>query len=134
MYDDLIGLFVAMFLMDVVTVSNLRKFLFEFQIPSQNRKKGVRIPKELSLKNKITMDYIKPLLCRYTRDFTFFHSIYLGVIYTTVPQYFILIFAHDFLKIESVYIMLFFILIKAVINLIIRLHQYSNRKSIYTKR
>ena len=73
-------------LLNVITIIDARILLFDFMIGRRNRKSARKIHKEQSFKDRITMGYIYPMLKKNTVEFKWYHTLYLNVLYTIVPQ------------------------------------------------
>ena len=55
-------LYFGMFLFDIINISDARKILLDFLIGRRNRKNAMKIHREQILWNRMTMDYIGPML------------------------------------------------------------------------
>lgn len=122
---------ILLVLMDCITVFSLRDFLIDFLIGVRNRKNAKKIHAQQTLKRRITLSYIKPLLKRHITAFTVHHLIYMIVITTLIPQYMIVFVCNFIYGIDSRYIIYFVVGIKGLVNLIVRLQCDSNRISMY---
>ena len=124
----------AMMILDLVTIIGLRRFLLDFLRVKKNRNNVNTIYANQSLYNKITLSFIKEHLKNYIKAYKVFHKLYLGVIYTIIPQYMILVVCNILMGLHSVYVLGFFAIVKIVICFIIRINVDSNRISIYRKK
>lgn len=124
----------GMLLLDAITISDLRAFLLDFLRVKRSKSEANRIYKTQSFRDKIMLSFIKENLENYVKEFTRFHWIYKMVLYTLVPQYIILIVCNILLEIKSMYVLIFFALLKLIVCFIVRIHVDSNRVSIYRKK
>ena len=119
---------------DIAVISWLRSFLIDFLRAKRNKKSTRKIHTSQPMMSRITLNYIKPLLVKYTSEFASWHRLYLGVLYTLIPQYAILILCNLLFETSSLYVLGLFGFIKLVVIIIIRLNCNSNRESIYVKK
>ena len=124
----------AMVILDFLTISELRKFLLDFLRVDKSRNNANRAYKTQSLREKITLSFIKGHLKKYIREFGIFHRIYMAVVCTLIPQYIILIASNILLGMKSMYILCFFAVVKLIICFLVRINVDSNRISIYRKK
>lgn len=121
----------AMLILDLVTISDLRKFLLDFLKVKKSRKNADQLYKVQSLRDRIVLSFIKEHLKKYTKEFTAFHRLYIYVIYTFFPQYIIIIVCNVMMGMKSVCIICLFAVVKLVICFLVRINVDSNRVSIY---
>lgn len=124
----------AMLILDLITISSLRKFLLDFLRVSKSKKNAKLIYTMQPLKNKIMLSFIGEHLKKYTKEFFRFHKLYRVVLYTLLPQYVIVIACNILLKMKSVYVLCLFAAIKLFICFFIRINVDSNRVSVYRKK
>lgn len=124
----------TMLILDLVTISDLRKFLLDFLRVDKSRNNAGHIYATQSLSNKIMLSFIKEHLKKYTKEFSRFHRIYKVVIYTLLPQYVVIIACNIFLEMQSMYVLCFFAVVKLCICFFVRMNVDSNRVSIYRKK
>lgn len=124
----------GLFLLDIVTIADLRHFLIDFLVVKRNLKHAREIHRTQSLKDRITLSYISCYLKKYGKEFTAYHRLYLAVIYTLVPQYMILIICNCIWKLRSMYVLGAFAAVKLIICMIIRLNVNSSGISIYRQK
>lgn len=134
MLERIIYLDFVMLILDSVTICSLRRFLLDFLMIKRNRKSVKKAHTEQSIKNRITLNYIKPLLKQNISEFSLYHKVYIVVLATLVPQYIILIACNVILGLKSIYAIGFFAAIKLIICVVIRLNVDSNMVSIYRKK
>lgn len=121
-------------LLDCLAVSALRRLLLDFLIGQRNRKNAIKIHSEQSLKDRITLSYVKLFLKQYVSQFRFHHRVYLILIISLLPQYAIVFTFNWLLKFNSRFLVYIFCGIKIFIIFAIRLQTDSLRTSIYAKK
>ena len=121
-------------IIDLITISAARRFLFDFLIQQRNRKSVRKLHAKQQLKDRITLSYIVPLLTKNTSVCILYQKIYMIIIYTLVPQYIILLICNSLMKIKSLYVLIVFASIKLVVAIIIRLHTNANLVSRYREK
>ena len=124
----------VMLILDIVTISDLRKFLLDFLRAKKSRSNSDHIYAIQPLRDKITLSFIKAHLKKYIKEFNAFHRMYMGVIYTLIPQYVILITSNVLMGMESMYVVCFFAVVKLIVCFLVRINVDSNRVSIYRKK
>lgn len=124
----------AMLILDSVTISELRKFLLDFLRVKRSRKNADQLYALQSLRDRITLSFIKTHLKKYIAEFTTFHRIYMVVLYTLIPQYIILIVSNVLMGMKSMYVLCFFAVVKLIIGFLIWINIDSNRVSIYRRK
>lgn len=124
----------AMLILDFVTIADLRKFLLDFLYVKKSKKNISQIYYAQSTGQRITLSFIKQYLKKYVREFSFFHRLYLTVLYTLVPQYIVIILSNYFLGLKSIYILCCFAFLKLVVCVLVRINVDSNRVSIYREK
>ena len=134
MSEIIIYLDLAMVVLDIITISDLRRFLLDFLQVNNSRKNAKRIYDNHCLKEKVLLSFIKMHLKKYFKEFVKFHRLYLAVMYTLIPQYVILIVSNIILQMKSLYVLCTFAAIKLFISFLIRINVDSNRISIYRKK
>ena len=123
----------AMLILDFVTINDLRKFLLDFLSVKKSRNNADQVYATQSLRDKITLSFIKAHLKKYIKEYTTFHRMYMAVLYTLIPQYVILIVSNILLGVDSVFVFCFFAGVKLIICFIVRMNVGSDRISIYRK-
>ncbi len=121
-------------LIDTLVICNLRRFLLDFLIGCRNKKVALRIHKEQAMWERLTLSYMEPYLKRYVQPYKKFQSLYARVLYTLVPQYFILLICNFCIKEKSLYVLAMFVIIKLVVDVVVRSHQDASLVSIYRKK
>ena len=134
MFAKIIYFDFAMLILDIVTISDLRKFLLDFLRVKKSRSNANAVYAMQSLQDKITLSFIKAHLKKYIKEFTIFHRMYMVVMYTLIPQYFILIMSNVLLGMKSMYVLCFFAVVKIIICFLVRINVDSNRVSIYRRK
>ncbi len=134
MFAKIIFFDFGMLILDSVTISDLRKFLLDFLRVKKSRSNAKGVYAMQSLQDKITLSFIKAHLKKYIKEFTIFHRMYMVVMYTLIPQYFILIMSNVLLGMKSMYVLCFFAVVKLIICFLVRINVDSNRVSIYRRK
>ncbi len=124
----------ALCIIDFITISAVRSFLFDFLIDRKNRKSAKRFHMQQSVKNRITLAYILPLLKNNASKCQLYQTLYMSILYTLVPQYAIILACNIIMQWNSIYVLAVFALIKIVIALIIRVQTDSNLVSQYRRK
>lgn len=124
----------ALLILDLITISSLRKFLLDFLRVGKSKKNAQQIYATQPLKEKITLSFIGEYLKKYIYTFSRFRKIYKAVLFTLLPQYSIVIVCNIILKMKSMYVLCFFAIIKLFICFLVRINVDSNRVSIYRKK
>ena len=123
-----------MLILDLVTIGDLRKFLLDFLRVKRSRKSADSIYAVQSMRDKITLSFIKENLKKYVKEFTAFHRMYLMVLFTLVPQYAVLIVCNILMGMKSMYVLCFFAVVKLFTCFLVRINVDSNRVSIYREK
>ena len=92
-FKIIILLYVALILLDIDLITDLRWILLDFLIGARNRKSIRKIHKKQPLKERITLSYIKSYLKKYqpyVTDFKLIHTIYIVYLSILIPQYILL--------------------------------------------
>lgn len=134
MFAKIIYFDFAMLILDIVTISDLRKFLLDFLRVKKSRSNANGVYAMQSLQDKITLSFIKAHLKKYIKEFTIFHRMYMVVMYTLIPQYFIIIISNVLLGMKSMYVLCFFAGVKLIVCFLVRINVDSNRVSIYRRK
>lgn len=124
----------ALILLDLVAIFDLRKFIIDFLYVKRSRKNAAGIYRAQTAVNKFTLFFIKPLLKKYEKEFSLYHSLYLILLITLLPQYLILVFCNVTMGTQSLYVLGVFAFIKFVICFIVRINSDAKRNSIYRRK
>lgn len=116
---------------DYVNISMLRDFLKDFLVGNRNAKSALKIHKQQSVNNRITLNYIREYLKTDIRAFKMHHIVYLVYLAAIIPRYIIILFANLFFKEYSLYIMLAFFCVDTVFFVVYRLQLNSFLSSKY---
>lgn len=119
--------------LDFIVISSLRRFLVDFLLACRNKKYVKKIHTEQLLINRITLDYIQPLLQKNVSIFRRYQKLYMVILYTILPQYIILLISNFLIGMNSLYILALFAIIKLIIALVIRFQTDSLLISRYRK-
>ena len=120
--------------LDLVTISAIRRFLFDFLIDCKNRKSANKFHAQQSLSQRITLCYIQQALKKNVRIFRRYQKLYTIILITLFPQYIILFICNITMGIKSLNVLILFALIKLFIAITIRFQTDSNLMSKYRKR
>ena len=85
-----------MIMLDKVVISDARRLLLDFLVGQRNRKNAKKIHAEQNFSDRVKMGYILPLLKKYTAAFKKYHTLYLVILYSLIPQYITIILFHIF--------------------------------------
>lgn len=132
--EDLIFLLdVSLFVIDSLVISTYRDFLFDFLIGQRNRKSARKIRQAQPRKERVTLSFILGHLTRYKKEFRFYQRIYMGELYSLLPQYLIVLVCNFLLWERSVYVTGVFVALKTIMLLLVRLQTDSSRRSVYRR-
>ena len=126
----LIGYFLLI-LLDGLLLSDARRLLLDFLIGQRNRKNAMRIHAEQSLRDRILMGYIAPMLKKHQKAFRGFRILYLILLYSLVPQYAAVILIHIFAPDILWYAMGALLILRFLLTVYYRLELGPNRVSVY---
>ena len=116
---------------DLVVFSSWRKFLQDFLAGNKNRKSARKIYAQQTIKGKILLDYIYPLL-EFNQDiFKAYYRIYACLVVTLIPQYVISIVLLIFFTRASGYFFGLVVFLKIVLFLVVRFQTDASRNSKY---
>lgn len=121
-------------IIDLVLLSSVRRFLFDFLIEEKSRKSAKRIHLQQSINNRITLAYILPLLKHNVTIYKRYQTLYKVMLATLMPQYAILLIFNIIRPLESLYLCAIFVLLKIVISLVVRSQTDSNLVSRYRRK
>lgn len=127
-------LYVIMILSDILIICDARRLLLDFLIGQSNRKNAQKIHDEQSLSDKIKMCYIGPLLKKHTSAFQKYHTLYLIILYSLIPQYITVILLHIFADAIIWYVLGGLLIIKLLLAVFYRLELGPNRMSVYSRK
>ena len=83
-------------MLDKVIISDARRLLLDFLIGQRNRKNAKMIHAEQSFADRVNMGYICPMLKKHEKAFKNYHTLYLTILYSLIPQYITVILFHIF--------------------------------------
>lgn len=126
-------LYVLLLLLDIITICTSRRLLFSFLIGQTSRKNAQESYQQQDTKGKITLNYIKPLLKLHKNAYNLFYGIYMFEVYTTTPQYAILLICTVLYGNNIRYALYCFCVIKCFFCFILRLQFDANRVSKYIR-
>jgi len=120
-------------LLDSIVIMDLRSFLWDFLMIRRNRGGMKKNLMKQSRKDRITLSYIEPLLKKNQKPYRIWHSLYLWVIYSLIPQYVLLLVALIALEKWFIPICAVFYIIKVSLSFVIRGNMDAQRVSKYSK-
>lgn len=127
-------LYLLLFLLDCIVISDARRLLLDFLIGQRNRKNAKKIHSEQAFKDKVKMGYIQPMLKNYTSAFKKYHALYLVILYAFVPQYIAIVLLHIFIPKIIWYVFGVFLGVKFLLAVFYRLELGPNRMSVYAQK
>lgn len=124
-------LFILNLDLDYLIIFYLRRMLREMFSGNRNRKSERKLYHQQSLKNQITLSYIRPYLVkRYAKDFNFYHRYYIIYSFSLIPQY--IIFVVAYLLYESPVLSIIIAVVKTILFFILRFFKFPDgHNSIY---
>ena len=130
----LILLLIALLLLDGVVISDARRLLMDFLIGQRNRKNARKIHAQQTLRDRITLRYIKTMLKKYRSAFEKFYLLYMVLLVTLLPQYAAAIASCVVLGDSARYVLYGFLIVKALLAVFYRLQFDSLHISVYAKK
>lgn len=127
----IIWFIIVLFLLDFLVIISMRDLLFDFMIGESNRKKTKKSLCQQGVKEKLFLNYIAKNLKSNIKDFKFYHTIYIAIIITLIPQDILLLLCSMFFQNQAKILFLLFITVKASICIINRLQVDSLLRSKY---
>lgn len=123
----------ALGLIDIITVSDLRSLLFGFLRVNNNHKQVGKLHASQSILDRITLDYIDSMQEKPNRELHVYHTLYKAVLYSIVPQYVLLFVCLAVNKTLLLYFAGALFVIKVVINFIVSANLDTNHRSKFRK-
>ena len=121
-------------LSDVIIISDARHLLLDFLIGQRNRKNAMQIHSEQTFKNRAHMGYIHPMLKKHQNTFKKYHTLYLVILYSLVPQYVAIVLVHLLVPNIFKYIMGAYLTVRLLLAVYYRLELGPQRISVYAKK
>ena len=121
-------------LFDLIIISDARRLLLDFLIGQRNRKRAMEIHSEQPFKSRVNMGYIHPMLKNHQSTFKNYHTLYLAILYSLVPQYAAIVLVHFFIPNIFKYIMGLYLIVRLLIAAFYRLSLGPERISVYAKK
>ena len=125
-------LFIFLLISDNLIINHLRQLLRAFLSSKEN--KAIAIHRKQCRKDRITMDYIEPLLKRNIKPFRKWHKFYKFNLFELIPQYIILTILFVFLEENLRFVLYGLCFIKYIISSVVRMQFDSSFVSRYVKR
>ena len=126
--------YIILLMMDILLIGDARRLLLDFLIGQRNRKNAETIHEEQSLADQLHMGYIHPMLKKYAATFKKYHTLYLVILYSLIPQYIAIVLLHILIPSIILYVFGAFLGIKALLLIFYRLELGPNRMSVYAQK
>ena len=120
--------------MDILILSDGRRVLFDFLIGRRNRKSAKKIHGEQTDWDRLTMNYIEPMLKKHKKEFHRFHVLYKVLLYSLVPRFVVLGLVHILFTNAVWYVYGSYFAIQIGISAVYRIVLGANRRSVYAKK
>ena len=130
----IILLYFLMVMFDKIVICDARRLLLDFLIGQRNRKNAKKIHAEQSFKDRFTMGYIYPMLKKNKEAFKAYHTLYLVILYSVIPQYIAAILFHIFAPALVWYVLGTLLIIRFLLAGYYRLELGSLRRSVYARK
>ena len=123
-----------MIMLDKCVISDARRLLLDFLIGQRNRKHAKAIHAEQRFKDRVQMGYIQPMLKKYTIAFKRYHTLYLIILYSLIPQYIAIVLFHIFAPDLIWYVFGIFLGIKLLLTIFYTLELGPQKMSVYAQK
>ena len=123
----------CLLVIDLLTIRLIRKLLRDFLRSKKNKHAINILHNSQPLKNRITLDYIYPLLKHNQKAFRGYRRLYLIVVLSEIPQFIVVLLLYLFLADYAIIAVLAFAGIKIIVYVIVRANFDANMVSIYRK-
>ena len=127
-------LYFLLFMLDKVVIGDARRLLLDFLIGQRNRKNAKEIHAQQTWEDRVTMNYILPMLKKNVDAFKKYHRLYKILLYTLLPQYAIIITVHVFLPRVIWYVLGAFLAIKLLLAVFYTLELGLMKMSVYAQK
>lgn len=129
--DVLIWIIIINLDFDYLIISYLRTMLRDMFSGNRSRKSERRLYNQQSLKNQVTLSYIRPYLVKsYAKDYDFYHRYYTIYSFSLIPQY--IIFVVAYLLYENTVLSIIIAVLKIILFFILRFFKFPDgHDSIY---
>ena len=126
---ELILLVVILFLLDCLIIKYLYRLLFGFLVGQKNKKSATNILNEQSIKDRLTLNFIKDYLKNRNRkkEFSFIQKLYIVNLTLLLPIYLCIALCALFFWEKTPIVLSVFLIIKVVEFFLIRLQFDANR-------
>ena len=121
-------------MLDKVVISDARRLLLDFLIGQRNRKNAKSIHAEQSFTDRVKMGYILPMLKKYKEAFKKYHTLYLVILYSLIPQYITIVLFHIFVPSVIWYVFGVFLAIKLLLTIFYTLELGPLKMSVYAQK
>jgi len=116
----LLIVFVTLFIVDSILICISRELVLSFFISRGNRKRKKLLHSKQSLLNRVSLNYIRPMLRKNLYYFDAFHRLYLVLIIIFIPQYILLLFLLFLVRKVVLISLLLLSVVKMVLLIIVR--------------
>ncbi len=125
--------YICIILIDVILFIDLRKLVYSFLLSKRNIKTAKKIHLSQSKKNRITLAYIKTYTI-YVKEFCFFQRLMVINMFLIIPQYILITIVSLYFVNVVLFVNIFFIVLKIMLNIVVRSKFNSKRISKFDKR
>ena len=122
--------YIILFLIDALVIRDARRLLLDFLIGQRNRKNAKTIHEEQNFTDQLHMGYIQPMLKKYASTFKKYHTLYLVILYSLIPQYIVIVLLHILIPSIILYVFAVFLGIKFLLAIFYILELGPNRMSV----
>lgn len=123
---------ILIMLFDILILTMSRELLLEFLAGEMNRKKARKLHASQNFPSKIRMNYIKPYITKYIKQFCVYYYIYQVTLYAFLPYCTVALLLYFILNEYLYYFLTFILLIKVVIFFSIRIQFKSDHTTKYS--
>jgi len=124
------GLYGLLIISDFLIFRTWRRFLFDF-LAVRRSNSLAKMLAEQSIKDRITLDFIFPLLKKNKETFSAYHAVYKMLLYTMIPVYIVVAVCHLFMGFQSEYVFYVVAGVKIFFASIVRVQQDGSHNSKY---
>ena len=129
--NDHVYFILCLIIMDLLTIKINRKLLLDFLRSKKNKWKMRELHTAQTIRSRVTLDYIYPLLKKNKKAFARYRRLYLINLFFAIPQYLMIIVLHLVAQGLAVFLVLSLIVIKIIIYIVIRSNFDGLMASVY---
>ena len=119
---------------DIIIIFDARRLLLGFLIGQRNRKNAQKIHTEQNFKDRVNLGYIQPMLNKNEKPFKRYHTLYLVILSSAIPQYLAIILFHVFAPNIAKYIFIACLVIRFLLACFYRSVLGAQRISVYAQK